>query len=79
MEGRDLGSLGSCLTRDDAGDFVAIALWPSEEARAAAFAQMTSRTDWTGAKRVDEIKLYAEDDLWVASPFAHLAPRQPDN
>jgi hypothetical protein len=71
-EGCALGSLGSCLTRDESGDFTAIALWPDEATRAAAFARMTSGSTWVGAKRIGETKLYVEDDLWVPSPFAAI-------
>jgi hypothetical protein len=62
------------LTRDSNGDFLAIALWPSEQARSDAFAQMTPRSDWRGAKRVEEIKLHVDDDLWACSPFVGLGP-----
>ena len=72
-EGCAFGSLGSCLTRDANGEFVAIALWRDEAARAAAFARMTPGSTWDGAKRIAETKLYVEDDLWVASPFAAIA------
>jgi len=73
MEGRALGSLGSCLTRDSNGDFLAIALWPSEQARADAFSQMKPRSDGAGAQRIDEIKLEIDNDLWTRSPFAGQA------
>ncbi len=72
-EGRAQGSLGSCLTREESGDFVAIALWRDEAARAAAFVRMTSERTWIGANRLSETKLYVEDDLWVSSPFAAIA------
>lgn len=76
LEGRTLGAFGSCLTRDANGDFLALALWPNEQARSDAFAQMTRRTAWTGAKRMEELKLYIEDDLWAISPFTALgAPK----
>ena len=70
LAGRRLGAFGSCLTRDEAGDFVAIALWPSEEARAAAFTAMGPQEPWLGAQRVNETKLLVEDDLWINSPFS---------
>jgi hypothetical protein len=69
MEGRELGALGSCLAREENGDFVAIALWPTRQARADAFVRMNAGPAWLGAKRFDEIKLDVEDNLWVNSPF----------
>ena len=75
IEGRALGALGSCLTRDENGDFLAIALWPSEQARSEAFARMAPRSDWIGARRIAEIRLQVEDDLWVGSPFAERIAR----
>jgi hypothetical protein len=69
LRGRELGALGSCLTRDASGCFVAIALWPSEAARAAAFEEMGPGQPWVGAQRIDEAKLHVEDDLWIGSPF----------
>jgi hypothetical protein len=68
-EARTLGALGSCLTRARNGDYVAIALWPSEQARADAFAMMAPRSDLPGVRRVDETMLDVEDDLWAISPF----------
>lgn len=70
IEGRSLGSFGSCLTRDENGDFLAIALWPDEQARAAAFKQIAARSGQAGVARFDEIKLDVVDDLWTVSPFA---------
>lgn len=66
---RELGSLGSCLTREAGGDFVAIALWRSEEARAAAFAGAGLDEPWPPAERFEETRLRIEDDLWAGSPF----------
>ena len=66
---RELGSLGSCLTRDVGGDFVAIALWPSEEARAAAFAGAEFDEPWPPLECFEETGLRVEDDLWSGSPF----------
>ncbi|HYN46732.1 MAG TPA: antibiotic biosynthesis monooxygenase, partial [Allosphingosinicella sp.] len=63
------GAFGSCLTRDENGDFVAIALWPSEAARAAAFAARGSGAPWQGVLEFEEIRLDVEDDLWRNSPF----------
>ena len=63
------GGFGSCLTRDENGDFVAIALWPSEAARAAAFAARCSGAPWPDVLEFEEIRLVVEDDLWRSSPF----------
>lgn len=67
--GRDLGAFGSCLARGPEGQLVAIALWPSEAARAAAFESLGPQPPWTGARRLEELKLEVEDDLWLNSPF----------
>lgn len=69
MAGRNLGAFGSCLARDREGRFVAVALWPSQAARAAAFEAMGPQDPWIGARRVEEIKIEVEDNLWAASPF----------
>ena len=66
---REKGGLGSCLTRNEAGDFVAIALWPSEEARAAAFAGQPPPEPHPGILSFEEEKLWVEDDLWTISAF----------
>ncbi len=68
---RDHGSLGSCLTRDESGDFVAIALWPSEAAREAAFSAGSLDEPWPPVAKFEERKLRIEDDLWVSSPFGN--------
>lgn len=70
LRGREHGAYGSCLTRDSPCCFVAIALWPSEAARAEAFEKMGLGDPWVGARRIDEAELQVEDDLWIASPFA---------
>ena len=67
---REHGSLGSLLTRDESGDFVAVALWPSEAAREAAFAAGSLDEPWPPVERFEETRLEIEDDLWVSSPFA---------
>jgi len=72
--GRELGAFGSCLARDSSGQFVAIALWPSEAARSAAFENIGPPQPWAGAKRLEELKLEVLDDLWVSSPFTRLQP-----
>jgi hypothetical protein len=69
LQVRKLGGYGSCLTRDQDGCFVAIALWPSEAARAVAFSAMEPSPAWPGACRLSETRLDVEDDLWASSPF----------
>ena len=59
------GALGSCLTRDSEGRFVAFARWPSEAARSAAFAASKPAEPWPGILAFDETKLWVEDDLLV--------------
>lgn len=67
--GREMGALGSCLARSSDGQLVAIALWPSQAARAAAFEAMGPQSPWVGARRVEEMRLEVVDDLWLSSPF----------
>jgi len=67
------GAFGSCLTRDENGDFVAIALWPSEAARAAAFAARGMREPLPGVIEFEESRLQVEDDLWLSSPLRDLS------
>jgi hypothetical protein len=69
LRGRELGAFGSWLTRDEFGHFVAIALWPSAAARAAAFTKIGAGSPWVGCERIEETRLQVEDDLWIASPF----------
>ncbi|MEE4351139.1 MAG: antibiotic biosynthesis monooxygenase [Pacificimonas sp.] len=59
-----LGGQGSCLTRAEDGAFVAIAKWPSEAARDAAFSASAGRSALTGVKRLSEEKLAVVSDLW---------------
>jgi heme-degrading monooxygenase HmoA len=66
---RGAGGLGSCLTRNERGEFVAIALWPSEEARAAAFAASPPAEPQPWVLKFEEEKLWIEEDLWSVSPF----------
>ena len=63
------GALGSCLTKDDSGQFIAIALWPDEQTRAVAFEKIAAEPPWQGAHRISENKLHVEEDHWVNSPF----------
>ncbi len=72
LEGRRHGALGSCLTKNANGDFVAIALWPAAETRKQAFAEIDIGAPWRGAVRLSEEALTIEDDLWTDSPFAKL-------
>jgi heme-degrading monooxygenase HmoA len=66
---RSHGGLGSCLTRNNAGEFVAIALWPSEQARSEAFASLPRSVSIPGVERLEESRLIVEEDLWLNSPF----------
>lgn len=67
---REMGGLGSCLTRNEAGEFVAIALWHDEAARERAFAALPPREPQPGILSFKEEKLWVEDDLWAVSPFS---------
>ena len=60
---KQLGALGSCLTRADNGDFIAFARWPSEEAREQAFAAIAPFEPWPGILEFEETKLRVEEDL----------------
>jgi len=57
------GAIGSCLARDERGDFVAFARWPSEQARAEAFAARGAPAPWPGIIKSEEMKLTVVDDL----------------
>lgn len=57
------GGLGSCLSRDENGDFVAFARWQSEEARAAAFEARGPRPPMPGVVRFEEVRLRVIADL----------------
>jgi len=58
---------GSCLTRDENGDFVGIALWPSLAARDEAFAALPPSASWPGVTRIGETRLSVIENLWAAS------------
>lgn len=58
---------GSCLTRDENGEFVAIALWPSIAAREEAFATLPPFDPWPGVTRISETRLAIVENLWAAS------------
>jgi len=62
---KSLGGLGSCLCRDETGDFVAFARWPSEAARAEAFAALGPRAPFPGVLAFEETRLSVEADLLV--------------
>lgn len=59
----EYGALGSCLTRTAEGEFIAFARWPSEEARAAAFAARGPLEPWPGIISFSETKLSVIADL----------------
>jgi heme-degrading monooxygenase HmoA len=76
---RALGGLGSALTRADTGEWVGIALWPSAEARQAAFANPAAfdqgkPDDWPGIEHLSEERLDMVDNLWDVSAMAPAAP-----
>ena len=58
---------GSSLTRDENGDFVGIALWPSLAARDEAFAAMPAGQSWPGVTKLSETRLSVIENLWAAS------------
>ena len=59
----EYGALGSCLSRDAEGDFVAFARWPSEEQRERAFASNTPADALPGVLQFEQTKLWVEEDL----------------
>ncbi len=58
---------GSSLTRDENGEFVGIALWPSLAARDEAFAAMPAGQPWPGVTKLSETRLSVIENLWAAS------------
>jgi hypothetical protein len=74
LELRARGALGSCLTREAGGEFVAIALWPSEAVRAEAFREIPNELDWPLVETGPSLSLTVVDDLWVRSPFDLRSP-----
>jgi len=67
IELRDgFGALGSCLSRDAEGAFVAFARWPGEEHRDRAFAERGPVEPWSGILTFEMTKLWVEDDLLTA-------------
>lgn len=64
IELRDhFGALGSCLSRDAEGRFVAFARWPTEEHRASAFVGRAAADPMPGVLAFEETKLWVENDL----------------
>ena len=61
---------GSCLTRDENGEFVGIALWPSLAARDEVFAASPTSSPWPGVTRICETRLSVIENLWAASVVA---------
>jgi heme-degrading monooxygenase HmoA len=59
------GSLGSCLTRAENGDYLAFARWPSEQARADAFEARGELRPWPGIVCFEETRLRVVDDQLV--------------
>lgn len=59
----EYGALGSCLTRDAEGNFIAFARWPSAAAREAAFAARGPLEPWPGILSFEETKLSVVEDL----------------
>jgi hypothetical protein len=64
MELRErFGALGSCLSRDAEGNFVAFARWPSEEQRDCAVADRPNPDRLPGVVAFEQTNLWVEDDL----------------
>lgn len=62
----EFGALGSCLTRSETGEFIAFARWPSEAARARAFAAMQPVEPWPGIISFEETRLWVEEDYLLS-------------
>ena len=60
---QEFGALGSCLTRNAEGAFVAFARWPSEEHRDRAFADRRAAPPSPGIVTFEQTKLWVEEDL----------------
>ncbi len=69
------GALGSCLSRADDGAFIAFARWPSEEARARAFAARGPLEPWPGILSFTETRLTVEQDLLTRETAEERNPR----
>lgn len=64
IELRDVhGALGSCLSRDSDGNFIAFARWPSEAHRDLAFANRPPAEPSPGVLHFEQTKLWVEEDL----------------
>lgn len=57
------GALGSCLSRDASGDFIAFARWPSEEHRDRTFARRSAADPLPGVLEFEQTRLWVEEDL----------------
>ena len=62
---RGLGGMGSLLGRAATGELVAVALWPSAEAREAAFALVADDGEWPPAERLEPILVDPIANLWA--------------
>lgn len=71
LAARERGALGSTLTKDANGEWVAIALWQSEQQRIEVFAQIDGEFEglpaWPEIERLSEAGLTIIDDLWARS------------
>jgi heme-degrading monooxygenase HmoA len=63
---RTFGGMGSLLGRATSGEMVAVALWPSAEARDRAFAAQEAEDapEWPPAERLEPILLHPIANLW---------------
>ena len=59
----DHGALGSCLSRDAEGNFIAFARWPSEKHREQAVANGIPTDPFPGVMQFEQTKLWVEADL----------------
>ena len=58
------GGQGSLLGRAQSGEMVAVALWPSAEARDRAFAEAGDDAPWPPAERLDPFLVDPIANLW---------------
>lgn len=58
------GGMGSLLGRAKTGEMVAVALWPSAEAREQAFAALGEQHDWPPAERLEPILVEPLANMW---------------
>ena len=59
------GGMGSLLGRAATGEIVAIALWPSAQARDAAFAAPLDDEPWPPAERLEPMLIDTIANLWA--------------